>query len=160
MSALNRGMDMGNNDLGSFKFLTGDVNWLDYGGKWYRKVGKRHYHVIEFINWSEMVGEADAKEIGSKYSVQLSSVAFDDHQGDRKSALHSSGLRDGGPARDEINCLVTDGGEAFRHTDPVAALMVLEAFHSYGCKVVLLDVNGSNARKLLTAAKRESRSNG
>ena len=48
-----------------WEFLTGDCNYKEYGGKWYKEVNNRCYHVIELINMHEATGE----ENQPKYAV-------------------------------------------------------------------------------------------
>ena len=59
-----------------FKFLTGDVNFLDFGAKWIsskRNNGDFDYWlVIELINWAEAVGE---KEAPARYNLSHCVVA-------------------------------------------------------------------------------------
>ena len=77
-----------------FKFLTGDVNWLDYGGKWISQKfnnGEFDYWLVRTIfNWEEAVGEREAKGHG-KYCVEIKVVApeqFENKQG----AMDCSGV--------------------------------------------------------------------
>jgi hypothetical protein len=52
-----------------FKFLTGDINWQTYGGKFISKKLNNgefdHWLVIEVTNWANAVGEREAKAIGA-----------------------------------------------------------------------------------------------
>jgi hypothetical protein len=56
-----------------FKFLMGDVDYCQYGGKWYRKVGRGRYHIMELMNWEEAIG-TDAENIGATYNLSLQEV--------------------------------------------------------------------------------------
>lgn len=53
-----------------FRVLSGDRNFVDYGGKWYRKVAPGQYHILELTNMKEACG-ADAD---STYCVDLSEI--------------------------------------------------------------------------------------
>jgi len=48
-----------------FHFLSGDINYLDYGGKWYRKVDSTRFHIIKLINMWDATGETNQ----DKYNV-------------------------------------------------------------------------------------------
>jgi hypothetical protein len=143
-------------DFGSFKWLTGDVNFTDYGGKWIRKVGSadsRRYHILSLENWVELVGEREASEVGATYCVDLSEVDLDAIalSGSLESALRSCGM-----TLDQFGA-VTCGGHTI--ADPQhAELALAEACHSYGCKAPLWDANGNNYRKLMREARAFSRS--
>jgi len=114
----------------AFQFLTGDVNYLDYGGKWYRQVDATRYHVIELINYWEATGEKDM----DKYYVSLSEVDLNSPQ-----------------LKEAIKCCGDDENEL---TD----LWKVDSLASYGAKAPLGTWSGSNANKLIASAKRESRS--
>jgi len=57
-----------------FTWLTGDMNWADYGGKWIsQKLNNGdfdYFLVLEVWNWFESVGAKEAK-----YNVSLSIVS-------------------------------------------------------------------------------------
>ena len=112
-----------------FKWLTGDVDYLNYGGKWYRKVADTRYHVIELINYWDATGEKDM----DKYYVSLSEVDLESPQ--LKEAIRSCG--------DE---------------EYDSELMRVDSLASYGAKAPLGNWSGGNANKLLSEAKQESRS--
>ena len=38
-------------------FLNGDVSWRQYGAKWYTRMAKGEYKVLEFINFEDATGE-------------------------------------------------------------------------------------------------------
>ena len=73
-----------NLDLYGFKFATGDVNYLTYGATWYRHVaGTREYHFVTLVNWEDSVSEREAREVGSKYCMDLAIVDLDELSQDR-----------------------------------------------------------------------------
>lgn len=114
-----------------FRFLTGDVDYLAYGGKWYRKVADTRYHVIELTNMWEATGD---KSI-SQYDVELSEIDITCPQ--LKTAMHSCGPDD----------------EELQDNE----LVKVEALSSYGAGAPLGSWGGSNARKLIAEARSESR---
>ena len=60
-----------------FYFLTGDVNYTTYGGKWISTRQSNgdfdYYFVIELLNWREAVGDREAPP--ETYNVSLSVVS-------------------------------------------------------------------------------------
>ncbi len=114
-----------------FRFLTGDVNYLDYGGKWIRRVSETRYHVIELTNWEDAIFR-DA-EGGPTYCVDLSEID-----------ITSPVLRD---ARRSMDVDSED-------PNPLA---LVEALHGYGAKAPLFQEDGNNFRTLFRAAVRESK---
>lgn len=118
-----------------FKFLTGDVNWLSYGGKW---VSKRlsngefdYWLVIELINMDDACGRDNEGQ--PKYNVSLSCVSPDQ------------------AGQENIN-------KACQGWDPMPTnpLCFVEALHSYGIHAHLWQANGSNAHKLLKQARQQA----
>jgi hypothetical protein len=116
----------------TFRFLTGDVDYLAYGGKWYRKVASTRYHVIELTNMWDATGDRS----GAQYNVSLSEVDITSPQ--LKDAIRSCGTDD----------------EDLQDNE----LVKVDALASYGAKAPLGDWNSGNSRKLLIEARSESRS--
>lgn len=123
----------------NFTWLTGDVNWRDYGGKW---ISSRlnngdwdYWLVIEFINMDEACGRDNAGQ--PAYHVDISAVS--------PAAAGEAGLE--AAAR---SCGVELS--ELKH-NPVVQV---EMLHSYGCKAHLWSKKGRNAHKLLREAKREA----
>ena len=60
-----------------FSFLTGDVDFATYGGKWISTRQSNgefdYYFVIELLNWRETVGQREAPP--ETYNVSLSVVS-------------------------------------------------------------------------------------
>lgn len=117
-------------DIGS------DVNWTDYGGRWARKVAPGRYLVIRFENCAEWGDGA------SGYHVSLDEV-------------------DVGSANDETierarSYVGADEYEA-NTGEPLPEIGLVEALHSYGAKAPLWQESGTNAHKLMRAAKHEAR---
>ncbi len=112
-------------DIGS------DVNWIDYGGHWARRIDDTRYHVIRFDNLAEHTGDETAG-----YHVQLSEVSIDSPQ-----------------LADALKCCGLEGWED--HTK--LPLCQVEALASYGAYAPLWQAAGKNAHSLIRQAKAESR---
>lgn len=122
-----------------FKFLTGDVNWLSYGGKWVSSKlnnGEFDYWlVMELINMDDACGRDN--EGHPTYIVSLSAVAPSEAGDKLKSAFECCGVD---------------------QSDECASnpLVQVECLHSYGVHTVLWQDNGNNARKLMRQARKEA----
>jgi len=114
-----------------FRFLTGDIDYLAYGGKWYRKVAAARFHVIELINMWDASGDKSVPQ----YYVSLLDV--DITSSDLKEAMRTCGPDD----------------EELQNNE----LVNVEALASYGATAPLGQWPGGNARKLLSEARSESR---
>lgn len=118
-----------------FKFLTGDMNWKVYGGKFVSpKLNNGDFDywlVLEVINMHEATGE----ENQPKYNVSLHAVSPDQAgQENLDKALESCGCPD---------VELTD-------------LIKVETLDSYGVHAVLWHENGNNLNKLLKAAREQA----
>lgn len=119
-----------------FQFLTGDVNWLEYGGKWHsQKLNNGEFDfwlVLELTNIHDATGE----ETGDKYYVSLSAVSPNEAgKAQVAKALESCGME---------------------KADNLPDLALVECLHSYGLHAVLVQRSGSNAHKLIREVKREA----
>ena len=124
-----------------FTFLTGDVNWPQYGGKFVRKVGTRRYHIMEVMNWRDACGREAPAET---YNVSLSEVDLDViPENAIVSALRSWGWDRNGDTESGDHVILTD-------------LILVEVLHSCGSKAPLGEYNGNNLRKLMQSARAES----
>jgi hypothetical protein len=112
-----------------FHFLTGDMNWLDYGGKWYRKVADTRYHVIDLTNMWEATGDKSAPQ----YNVSLFEV-------DITSPL--------------LKMAMSGYDEDLQDNE----LVKVDALATYGAGAPLWTSYGGNSKKLLAEARSESRS--
>lgn len=119
--------------MSKFHFLTGDINFTLYGGKWYRKVSGTCYHVIELINMWEATGEEDQ----NKYHVSLAEIELQNI-----------------PTHEIESAWASCGWDESRK--PENALQVVEAVHDYGCYAPMGNYNGNNYKNLLKQAKEES----
>ena len=78
-------------DMIVYRFLSGDINFKEYGGKWYKRIDSQDggYYVIEAINMDDATGDiSQGKYMFNVYSVWLDCVK----EGDLKSALEFTGL--------------------------------------------------------------------
>lgn len=121
-----------------FRFLTGDVNWLAYGGKWVSSKQNNgdfdYWLVLDFVNMEEACGsDNDGKP---KYHVELCAVS-----------PHEAG--ETGLASAFECCGVPEDAKQ----NP---LCQVEALHSYGISAHLWQADGKNAHKLLREAKRQA----
>lgn len=131
-----------------FRFLTGDGNWQQYGGKF---ISQRlsngefdYWMVIEVMNWEDVVGEREAKEIGSKYNVALYSVSPQEAGEEQlQSAFRCCGLLDNG---DDAST------EELRKRSDVQ----VECLSSYGVQALLWQANGNNIKRLMRDAKQQA----
>jgi hypothetical protein len=118
-----------------FKFLTGDVNYQDYGGKWISNKQKSidfpFYYVMELINMHEATGDKNQE----KYAVEMS-VYSPEASGDEmlKNAAKCIGMMEEEMITDEMK---------------VAALS------DYGCGSPCFSLSGNNYKELLSEARKE-----
>lgn len=114
-------------DIGS------DVNWLEYGGLWARRLEDGDWHVIAFHNDGDPMGSGD------RYGVTLSLVSLAHEWLDpaRESCGYAEGWLD-------------DYGE------PLGDECKVSALHGYGARSELGSYQGNNAHALLRAARRAS----
>jgi hypothetical protein len=112
------------------------------GGKYMRRVSLTRFHIIEWLDWVDAVGEREAAEVGAKYNVELTEVDLE--------AIPPKAL-DGALSCCDFESWGQDIGDP---SDRAAA--IAECCHDYGAKAPLWDSNGNNLRELIRAAKRES----
>jgi len=130
----------------TFKWLTGDVNWRDYGGKWISNKlnnGKYDYwFVIDFVNLYEACGEREANEMGGKYSCSLEvvspSLAGEENL---KKALQGWDMED-------------------KPLSELSDEMKVELLSSYGVHAAVWSECGKYANKLIAEAKKQAKTMG
>ena len=115
------------NDEG-FKFLTGDINFIEYGGTWYKTDDNETYTIIELINM-----EDQTTNYPFKYLLSLDTVYLDNDLEDRHlvSALESSGY----------------DKPAYYHTIP--DITKVECLHSAGYHDHIYDISGNNITQMI-----------
>jgi hypothetical protein len=120
--------------MSTYQFLTGDVNWKDYGGIWYRRIDPHMYYLIEFINFEDATGEL----LDGKYKYIVEGKFID--------------LTPGSPWHKQIpNALRCVGESIDRVTDE---LQLLEAVNGYMGGDKEFELYGNNAEQLVADAKR------
>ena len=135
------GKQVGSDLMKKWVFLTGDVNWRQYGAKWFKidNYDDDYCYVIEIINFEDATGEkikVDDKEytyVGMLYTVLL------DNESAIKSALECYGI-----TLDELNGL----------TKKQRVKRIAEAITSYGYPIDReCELYSNNADILLTELK-------
>ena len=110
-----------------FKFLMGDINFTQYGGKFFKDLDDDNFHIIEIIptehhmRRSEMLNPVD-------YWVTLSCVWLDDD------ALDSA-----------LNCC----GYNEDYYKEITQEMKLDALHSYHGGDMITNIEGNDLKKML-----------
>ena len=121
-----------------FKFLSGDICFSSYGGKF---VSEKSYNHGDFDFWyvievAPIESVRQQKEIGAKYNVSLSIVAPSEaSQSAKRDALRSCGIKE---------------------TEISSQKMLVEIFHTYGLKANIFDSYGNNLKKLIREAHKEA----
>jgi len=119
----------------NIKFLTGDINWTEYGGKFITKKlnnGEFDYWlVISFSNWEDLTSE----ECDSKYLVSINAVTSQQEDKTVRDAMYSYGLEN--------------------EKENLTGLRLIECLESNGIFAPLKHFEGNNARKLLKMARDE-----
>lgn len=111
-----------------FQWLTGDVNYREYGGKWYRQDDKDLYTVIEMTNMEEACGDIS----NGRYLATVQEITTDD-PGTNAAAMDFAGMTE------------SDVKEY--------PLLLVEALSSYGGDEMWSDFS-NNFYELLAEAKR------
>ena len=119
-----------------FKFLTGDVNWQEYGGKFISKKLNNgefdYYLIIEVVNWNEQERYPEYT-----YNVSLSAVSPIEAIESLQSAAESYGW-------------------TIEELESYGELAVVECLSSYGAQAHLWDDNGNNLKILMREAHRQA----
>lgn len=122
-----------------FKFLTGDVNWQEYGGKFISKKlnnGDFNYWlVMEVINWNEHENEPEYT-----YHVQLCAVSPQEAANEIPNALNSWGM-----SLEEL----AEYGKS--------EIVLVDLLSSYMGGALIWQSSGNNLRKLMQEARREAK---
>jgi len=124
-----------------FTWLSGDVNYLDYGGKWVSQKfnnGNDYWFILALDNMYDACGD-DAEY---KYSMQLKVVAPSLVSQDKmKSALSSWGL--------DLDDLTTD---QYGDSKPYDYMLAIEVLESYGTYSQEFSDEGNNYKALRSDA--------
>lgn len=141
-------------DLGSFKWLSGDMNWLEHGGKWARKVGDRCYHVLTLDKWESLVGSDAKKDNTGTYNATLCEVNLDELS---VSELNNA-LRYCGWCLESNRGIVNEhDGELVCSFGPTYDRVLVDVCHGYGAKKWLLDASGNNWHRLVSDLRTHSK---
>ena len=128
-----------------FSFLTGDVDYTTYGGKWISTRQSNgefdYYFVIELLNWRETVGEREAPP--ETYNVSLSAVSPHEAQDKIGAALDCCGITEA--------MLRTATENGYRDS------VLVEALYNYGTHTPVWNKDGNNWRALMREARQEAR---
>jgi hypothetical protein len=123
-----------------YKFLTGDVNWKTYGGKFVsQKLNNGDFDywlVLEVLNMPEATGDDDQPT----YLVQVSAVSPDEAKEENLArAFQCCGFSD-------------EDTEKYKNND----LIKVEVLSDYGVSAPLWNASGNNIKKLLKEAHEQS----
>jgi len=128
----------------NFQFLSGDVNWTEYGGKWISKelYGKdyneddfRYYIVMELINMDELI-----KTTEKRYRVILSICTPDVEYTELKSAFECCGYTE-------------DFLDSYKgNKDHIK----VDALTSYGACAAVWNAAGNNYKELMREAREQA----
>ena len=110
-----------------FKFLMGDVNFLSYGGKFFKSWGDDNYHVIEILPTAEYFRK-DEMLNPVDYWITLSCLWLEDNR-----------------LEDALNCCGYDTD----NYKEITIEMKLDALHSYHGGDAITDIEGNNLEKML-----------
>ena len=125
-----------------FSFLTGDVNFTRYGGKWISTRQSNgefdYFFVVELLNWAETVGEREAPP--ETYNVSLSVVSPHEAKDKIGAALDCCGITE------EMLATATEKG----YRD----MALVEALHAYGVHTPVWSKDGNNWCALMKEARR------
>ena len=141
-----------------FKWLSGDVNYADYGGKWIRCAKLRLHHVIELTNMDDACSRDNVGH--PTYVVELSAVDLDEIlRSTVMSALKSCEweLKAFSPVTLLPATVVNEADGAVVANAQQAERCIVEALHSYGAKAPLGHWSGNAYETLLSQAKAESK---
>lgn len=122
------------------EFLTGDVNWEEYGGKFvsekFNNGSFDYWIVVDFTNLEDAMGY----EAEDKYLISVDVVSFNLKTKEGKKAMSEASGSYGYSEEDTKN--ITD-------------LMRVEALHGYGTSARMWSDQGSDIKELFKEAKEE-----
>jgi hypothetical protein len=125
-----------------FKWLSGDINWIDFGGKWIsNKLNNGEFDywmVLELSNMYNSCGKQEAERIGGKYLVSLDAVS--------PSQVGEEALKKG----------LSSWGMEDKPLSEIDDEMKVEILCSYGTAARLWYNIGSNANKLLKEGRKQA----
>jgi len=122
--------------MAGWSWLTGDVGFVEYGGRWYREIAPDVFHVVQLVNMKDACGD----DSSYTYWVLLSEINLRE--------VPTSLLND---------AMESCGWEGMPTDGRAAKIAKVEMLSSYGVVANMGDWEGNNYRRLLRMAKRESR---
>lgn len=121
----------------SFKWLSGDVDYLEWGAKWISNKCNNgefdYYFVLSLTNLIDVCGERESAEAGGKYLVDMDVIAPGEFQ-DKDAVLRSC-------------------GESLCTWDNLAEDIKVEMLSVYGGRAAIFSGIGNNFKKLFKEAK-------
>jgi len=128
-----------------WKFLTGDVNWEDYGGKWAKKAWDNSWWILRFENCEEWGDGATG------YSCDIQRIDLLEVPGDTLvSALSSCGWA---YSQEEQGIVCSHSDDVVvKFTDKHFELVLIDCLSGYGCYAPMGSVTGESYPDLVRAA--------
>src|SRR5262245_8715313 len=124
-----------------FRFVSGDTNWMDYGGTFLSKPltnGEFTYYLALIVtNWVDAVGRKEAHERGVTYNVELVSVS-------PEQARPTQAM-----AEARKSC-------GYDSTEALSPLQEVDALLSCGVYAPLWSEEGNNIRSLLKRGREKA----
>ena len=118
-------------EIKNYQFLTGDINFKEYGGQWYRCTGDKEYYVIESVNMENATGDiSNGKYLFTVYSIDMDNLT----EKEIKDALSCHGCED---------------------EEGLNELIIMEACVSYGHADIITNEYSNNFWKTFKELKRE-----
>lgn len=110
-----------------FKFLTGDINFITYNGKFVKKIDRESFEIIEIINcdWS-------VNGYPYRFIVSLDSVYLDRSDPETKHIIEDD---------------KKSFGQNFKGR--FTTYRMIEALHNYGAYDHILDISGNDLRNMI-----------
>ncbi len=118
-------------EMKNYQFLTGDINFREYGGKWYRCTGDKEYYVIESVNMEDTIGDiSNGKYLFTVYSIDMDNLTEKE-------------------IKDALSCY------GWENEKDLNELMIMEACVSYGHADIITNEYSNNFWKTFKELKRE-----
>ena len=130
----------------NYKFLVGDINWADHGGKFIAKGDwENERYIMDIVRCDEYQEDPD-----HTYRVEVSSVELREANTPLQSALRCHGYY----IDSDDGCMVADNGdEIAKPNTKEFDLMCFEVLHGYGHRNPVCELFGNNIKKLMQDAR-------
>lgn len=127
-------------------FLTGDVNWEDYGGKWGKKGPDGAWYILRFENMLDAVGERDLGD-DDKYLCEVRRIDLKEVPREEiESAIRGCGPEDmdlGSYWKHDGTNQVLEFPAKGTKTDLYAELAIVDSLDSYGVAAPMESFSGN-----------------